>query len=384
MASPQESVVPNSNATHQPGFYAQLRQRQPIPLDAELRCDPGEVLALVGPSGSGKTTLLRCITGLYRPQQGKVACSGAVWLDTTAGINLPPQRRRAGMLFQDYALFPHLSALENVRLALGGLPASQRTRRAIELLQRVHLQGLESRLPRTLSGGQQQRVALARALARAPQVLLLDEPFSAVDQVTRRKLRLEMAQLTKALYIPILLVTHDLDEACMLADRMCVLHYGKTLQVGEPQEVMRRPKDATIARLIDVRNLFEAEVVEQEPSRDATRLLWLGHNLEAPHAPEFPVGAKLCWCIPATDVLLHRRVQPSRGVRENPVKGCVREMVSVGGVTNVLIELDNHPQITLHMDLPPHVIGRNLINIDDEIGVSLLKKGIHLMPWQKL
>ena len=369
---------------HPPGFYAQLRQQGPIPLDAELRCDPGEVLALVGPSGSGKTTLLRCITGLYRPKHGKVVCSGAVWLDTSAGINRPPQQRRAGMLFQDYALFPHLSALENVRLALGGIPSSQRTRRGIELLERVHLQGLEARLPQTLSGGQQQRVALARALAREPEVLLLDEPFSAVDQVTRRKLRLEMARLTKALNVPILLVTHDLDEACMLADRMCVLHNGNTLQLGKPHEVMRRPRDATIARLIDVRNLFEAEVVEQDPERDMTRLMWLGHSLEAPCAAEFPVGSKVCWCIPATDVLLHRRVQPSRGVRENPVRGCVKEMVTVGGVTNVLIALNNHPQITLHMDLPPHVIGRNLIKVHDEIGVSLLKKGIHLMPWQQL
>ncbi len=370
--------------TNPPGFYAQLRQQYPIPLNAELRCDPGEVLALVGPSGSGKTTLLRCITGLYRPQQGKVSCSGTVWLDTAAGINLPPQRRRAGMLFQDYALFPHLTALENVRLALGGITAAQRSRRAIELLQRVHLQGLETRLPRTLSGGQQQRVALARALAREPQVLLLDEPFSAVDQVTRRKLRLEMAQLTKALNVPILLVTHDLDEACMLADRLCVLHNGNSLQVGKPHEVMRQPRDATVARLIDVRNLYEAEVVEQDPTREMIRLTWLGHNLEAPFTAEYPVGSKVCWCIPATDVLLHRRVQPSRGVRENPVKGSIKEMVTVGGVTNVLVALANHPQIILHMDLPPHVIGRNLIEVNDEIGVSLLKKGIHLMPWQEL
>ena len=138
-----------------------------------------------------------------------------------------------------------------------------------------------------LSGGQQQRVALARALAREPQVLLLDEPFSAVDQVTRRKLRLEMAQLTKHLSIPIILVTHDLDEACMLANRLCVLHGGETRQQGVPQDVLRHPKDATVARLIDVRNLFEGEVREHRPEHNLTWLSWQGYKLEAAYSPEF-------------------------------------------------------------------------------------------------
>ncbi len=148
------------------GIDIRIYQVKPIPLDVLLKCEAGEVLALVGPSGSGKTTILRCIAGLYRPDQGRILCSGKVWLDTDSGIDLAPQKRRAGLVFQHFALFPHLSALENVRLALNGLPKVKQVQRALELLHRVHLQGLESRLPAALSGGQQQRVALARALAR--------------------------------------------------------------------------------------------------------------------------------------------------------------------------------------------------------------------------
>ncbi len=365
-------------------LQVRVQQEGPIPLQASLRCAQGEVLALVGPSGSGKSTLLRCIAGLYRPGLGKVLCAGQTWLDTTLGVDIPPQRRRVGMLFQDYALFPHLSALDNVRLALGHLPGIERPYRAMELLERVHLQGLESRRPTALSGGQQQRVALARALAREPQVLLLDEPFSAVDQVTRRKLRLEMAELTRNLRIPVILVTHDLDEACMLGDRLVVLHNGETLQDDRPQAVLRRPASATVARLIDIRNLFEARVLAQLPDQDTTLLDWQGIRLEVGHAPRFPVGEKLCWSIQPGDVLLHRRVQPSRGVKENPVQARVLKLVTIGGLSNVILALHTRPETRLHMDLPPHVVRRNRVREGDDVGVSLLKRAIHLMPWQPL
>ncbi|MEN8132229.1 MAG: ABC transporter ATP-binding protein [Pseudomonadota bacterium] len=365
-------------------LYVRLVQEGPIPLDVELSCDAGQVLALVGPSGSGKSTVLRCISGLYHPAQGKVVCGGDCWLDSTRRVRFTPQRRRVGLLFQHFALFPHLSALDNVRLAVTCGSGSEKARRAHRLLEKVHLQGLESRFPAALSGGQQQRVALARALARDPTVLLLDEPFSAVDQVTRRKLRIEMLQLTRELNIPIVLVTHDLDEACMFAEKLCVLHNGRTLQAGSPHQVMRHPLNATVARLIDVRNLFEAQVTKQQQHRNLTRLDWCGYHLEAVFQPQFQVGEKVCWCIPATDVLLHRKIQPSRGIRENPVKGRISEMVTVAGVTNVIVNLQDHSKLKLYMDLPPHVVKRNIVQIGDHVGMSLLKNAIHLMPWQDI
>jgi molybdate transport system ATP-binding protein len=218
-----------------------LRSAGPIPLDVTLACAPGEVLGVVGPSGAGKTTLLRAIAGLHRVCSGHIAVDGEVWFDADAGIDLAPHRRRVGLVFQEHALFPHLSAQANVAVALGDLPRSQRPARASELLRRVHLDGLEGRKPHQLSGGQRQRVAIARALARDPSVLLLDEPFSAVDRRTRTRLHTEIAALREGLSIPMLLVTHDVDEVARLADRIAVLDAGVLKLVGTPAEALADP-----------------------------------------------------------------------------------------------------------------------------------------------
>lgn len=237
-----------------------LAQPGPIPLDVAFDIAPGELLALIGPSGSGKTTVLRSIAGLYHPRRGRIRADGEVWLDTEAGVDLSPQARRVGLVFQDYALFPHLSTLDNVRLAMLHLPEPQRRRQATDLLARVHLEGLEARRPDQLSGGQRQRVALARALARDPRVLLLDEPFSAVDRGTRETLKDELAGLHRAFDIPMVLVTHDIDEAQALASRICVLDAGKTLQIGTPDDVRLHPKNTRVARLMGQHNLLSATV----------------------------------------------------------------------------------------------------------------------------
>ena len=234
------------------GLNVRLRQPGPILIDAELSCGEGELVALVGPSGSGKTTILRAIAGLYRPQYGRVACSGELWLDTEHGLDVPPYRRRVGLVFQSYALFPHMTALRNVITALSHRPHAQREARARMLIAQVHLQGLEDRRPASLSGGQQQRVAVARALAREPAVLLLDEPFSAVDRPTRRRLHAELAELRQSVHIPIVLVTHDIDEAVALADRICVLDRGETLQTGRPAELLAAPANARVAMALDL------------------------------------------------------------------------------------------------------------------------------------
>ena len=234
------------------GLRVRLRQTEPIPLDLEFSCGPGELLALVGPSGAGKSTILRAICGLYKSRHGYVATDGEVWLDTTRAIDLPAHRRRAGMVFQAYALFPHLSALGNILTALGHLPRGERRTRAQALLEAMHLIGLENRKPAELSGGQQQRVALARALARDPLVLLLDEPFSAVDRRTRRNLYEELESLRREVRIPIVLVTHDLDEAARLADRLAVLDRGELLQVGTPAEIKSAPKNQKVREVLDL------------------------------------------------------------------------------------------------------------------------------------
>jgi molybdate transport system ATP-binding protein len=234
------------------GLEVSLQQQSPIALDLTFTVGPGELMALIGPSGSGKTTTLRSIAGLYAPAAGRVVCGGSVWFDTAAGVNVPARNRRIGLVFQSYALFPHLTAIENVMEALGDRPRDARPDEARGLLARMHLEDVADRRPGYLSGGEQQRVAVARALARRPDVLLLDEPFSAVDRVTRRKLRRELVELRRDLPMPTILVTHDLDDVARLADRVCVMSGGALLQEGSIAEVMQRPASPAVVEILDL------------------------------------------------------------------------------------------------------------------------------------
>jgi molybdate transport system ATP-binding protein len=200
-----------------------------------------ETVALVGPSGAGKSTVLRAVAGLVRPERGFVACGGSTWLDRERGIDVPPDRRRVGLLFQEYALFPHLDVRRNV--AFGARDRSAVT----ELLERLRIGHLEHARPTELSGGERQRVALARALAREPEVLLLDEPLSALDAHTRRAVRAELHELLDELRMPTLLVTHDFEDAATLADRVGVIVEGTILQIGTPQALVASPTDPFVA-----------------------------------------------------------------------------------------------------------------------------------------
>jgi len=330
---------------------------------------------------SDRMTILRCIAGLHGAAEGRITCGGAVWYDVAAGIDWTPQARSAGFVFQNFALFPHLSAQANVEAALGHVPARDRAARATGLLARVHLTGLEARKPAQLSGGQQQRVAVARALARDPQLLLLDEPFSAVDRVTRQKLYRELSELRRTLALPIVLVTHDLDEAAMLSDRMTILHRGRTLQTGTPREVMTRPADPLVARLVDMKNVFEARV--GTTSAGATGIAWNGTVLEVAGEPAFAAGARVCFGIPVAGVLLHRRDRPSRGEHENPVEGAVAECLEIGEDMHMGMRIAGAPAL-LWLKVPTHVAQRNRVAVGETIRVSLLAGAIHLMPWRDL
>ena len=361
------------------GLEVRLSQPGPIALEVELACAAGEVLALVGPSGSGKSTVLRCIAGVLGARQGRIAVGGEAWFDSTAGVSLSPRERTVGFVFQNYALFPHMSAQANVEAAMGHVAADGRAARARALLDRVNLKGLESRRPGELSGGQQQRVAVARALARDPRVLLLDEPFSAVDRSTRQILYRELATLRRDLAMPVVLVTHDLDEAAMLADRMSILHRGRTLQAAPPHELMARPANSLVARLVDLKNVFAGRVLTHDEAAGVTFVEGFGQRLECGLDARFAPGAKVHWAIPGSHVILHRRDRPSRGERENPVRGAIADFLPLGENVSTVIRVEGTGE-SLRVTFPLHVARRNGLEAGAEVVVSLLREGIHLMP----
>jgi molybdate transport system ATP-binding protein len=346
-------------------------KRQPS-LDVEFSCAAGELIALVGPSGAGKSTVLRCIAGLHTAQAGAVSINNKDWFSSDHKLNLSPQQRRVGFVFQDYALFPHLTVADNVQLAQSNAKDTQLTN---SLLAKVNLSGLEHRYPHQLSGGQQQRVAIARALAREPDVLLLDEPFSAVDKVTRRKLYLELNSLRRDLAMPIILVTHDLDEAAMLADTMVVIHHGKTLQQGTPAQVLHQPNTIAVAKLVDVRNLFNADLIRHD---NKAQLHWQGTRITLSER-QIEQDRTVNWTISPSKVILHQRVRPSRGERENPINGHIIELLTLRGITTVLLAVEGVENCIIQMDISEHVASRNDLKVGEMITVSLLASAIHLI-----
>ncbi|MDA0676103.1 MAG: ABC transporter ATP-binding protein [Proteobacteria bacterium] len=235
--------------------------RQVVLRDVAFTVWPGEVVCLLGPSGCGKTTLLRLLAGLERLQAGRIQIGETVVADDRAGIDLPPERRSAGLMFQDYALFPHLTVYGNVAFGLPGSEA-ERQRWVADALMRVGLTGSAEKYPHELSGGQQQRVALLRALAPRPSVLLLDEPFSGLDIMLRAQVREETLDLLKEQRLTALMVTHDPEEAMFIADRILVMDEGRIVQTGTPLETYFKPANAFVAGHFGPCNLLTGRVVD--------------------------------------------------------------------------------------------------------------------------
>lgn len=353
-----------------------LSQPAPIPLDVELECAPGELLALVGPSGSGKTSVLRAIAGLLRPKSGQVLLGGDTWFDAARGMHVPAERRPVGMVFQQYALFPHLTARQNIELAMGKQAAAGLADR---LLEDMHLQGLADRRPHELSGGQRQRVALARALAREPKVLLLDEAFSAVDQPTRVVLYEELIALRERVQLPIIMVTHDLREARQLADRICIIQAGRTLQAGPPEQVIARPRNALVAALVGIRDIHGG-VFHKTSQPGQAHLVWgePGHSLSlvAEDKGRIANATPVKWVVAPQFVQLGRVAQG----HPNEVSCRIDSIRALGAVSTVYCVPLQGPQTLLHVEATTSQLRELQLAAGDTVQVRLEPQGIHVMP----
>jgi molybdate transport system ATP-binding protein len=337
----------------------------------QLPADTFSITVLFGPSGSGKTTVLRCLAGLERPTAGLVRFGAETWFDADRRIDWPPQRRGIGYLFQEYALFPHLTVAGNIGYSLAGLSQAERNRRIGEMLDLLGIAGLEGRYPRQLSGGQQQRVALARALVRRPRLLLLDEPLSALDTPTREPLRRELRRVLAALRTPALLVTHDRAEAVALGDAVVILDGGRVCQSGPIPEVFTRPASAAIARIVGVETVEPGKVLSVAEGLATVavgrvQLLALAEG----------VGLGPCYVfIRAEDVVLEKAPTGPSSPR-NRLAGVVRELTPEGAM--VRVGLDCGFPITALVTAPA---SRELALREGEPVTALVKApAVHLVP----
>jgi molybdate transport system ATP-binding protein len=373
-------------------LHVRLQSAEPVRLDAEFDCAPGELVALVGASGSGKTTLLRSVAGLHRSvdMAGTVRLGESVWMDSAQGIDLPAQQRRAGLVFQQYALFPHLNAIDNIAIIARqtcGNSHFEAKKIAWHWLERLGLSELGKRLPHQLSGGQQQRVALARALVRiqggqgshnanTPGVLLLDEPFSAVDAPMRQVLYRELAQLRQGLNVPIVLVTHDLMEARRLADRMVIIDAGQSLQSGPPAQVIRSPRNARVAALVGIHNHFHAQF-----NSTGGQLAWLDWGelrLRVRDKGKIESGTSVTWVLAGEAVQVLQRDQVP-DPQANRLLCTLSEMLPLGEISLCRLAVHGTPD-TIQLNLPTAQLAAMGASTGNEIRLSVPMDAAHIMP----
>ncbi len=350
-SAPSPSSVVLTGITHRYGPLTAVD-------DVSLSVAPREVVCIVGPSGCGKSTLLRLISGLETVQAGTITVDGVPL--ATADRSLPPEKRPVGMMFQDFALFPHLTVAGNIAFGQTDRPRAERKRRVAELLETMALTRYAEAYPHTLSGGQQQRVALARAMARDPKVLLLDEPFSALDEQLRRSVREEVVRIIRASGIATIVVTHDPEEAMEMGNRVVVMEAGRIVQADTPVNLYQRPANSFVARLFGEVNRFESTV------RDGQIVTPLG-RIQAPHLPG---GTRVEVACRVEDLEL-----VPLGARPDAVPVRVRHSSFLGPATRVCLDLPGGVS-EIHARLPGHVD----VRAGEELSAAMAAERVMVFP----
>ncbi|MDQ6699962.1 MAG: ABC transporter ATP-binding protein [Acidobacteriota bacterium] len=273
-------------------------------LDVEFQAGPG-VTVLFGPSGSGKTLTLDCIAGFTRPDRGRILLDDQILFDAAAAVNFRPQARHCGYVFQNYALFPHMTLRQNLMFAAERQPRLERRRRVNEMLERFHLREFAGRRPHEVSGGQKQRCSIARALISNPRLLLFDEPARGLDAPLRIEFYALLRELRSEFRIPMLLVTHDIEECLAVGDALLVYDAGRIAQSGTPHQVAERPANQDVARLLGIGNLFEAEILALDPGRRTSRIRVGERELTGAYFPGHFRGDRVSFYVRPQDVSVH-------------------------------------------------------------------------------
>jgi molybdate transport system ATP-binding protein len=302
---------------------------------------------LLGPSGGGKTTLLNCIAGLMRPDAGRIAIGAKLLFDSALGTDLPAARRRIGYVFQDLALFPHMTVADNVRYGIAKLSAAERQLRTAALLESFHIAHLAGRKASEISGGERQRAALARSLVTDPDALLLDEPLAALDRATKSKIIDDLRAWNTARSIPILFVTHSPEEAFALGERVVVIEAGRVVAQGMPQEVLAAPRHETVAQIVGFENVFDAEVTALHENQGTMlcRLDGADCELEVP-LTRAGVGAPVRVAIRAGDIMIAAG-RPHGLSARNTLRGRIRSIRREG--VRVILGVDAGVTFEVHV-----------------------------------
>ena len=346
---------------------------------------------LFGPSGAGKSLLLNLLSGIVKPDDGFVRIGEREVFNSTTGINVPIRDRKIGYLFQDYALFPHMTVFENIAYGINSLPknssryAFKRDKiktKVEELLDLMRLGGLEHRLPKELSGGQKQRAALARTLAAEPRILLLDEPFSALDYQVREKLRADLLMIHQRYPITTLFVTHDLEEAFVMGENIAIINNGRLEQFGAREEVFYKPKTKNVAKFVGARNIFSGRVVSLVGTTAVIENPEIGEikALIHPEEVELSLGQKITFGIRPEEIMVIRPDKPiDKKVQDNILDGEILTTLGKGASHTVYFKVKDR-DATLKIEIPNFAYRKLKLHKGKIITISLKKESVWIIP----
>ncbi len=373
------------------GLYLKLKKHFPdFSIDVELTADK-EFLVLFGPSGAGKSLILKMISGILRPDEGVISIDGDVIFDSWNNIDAPMRDRRIGFVFQEYSLFPHMTVFKNISYGIkdpGGPDAGVLVR---ELIGLMRLNGLEQRFPHEISGGQRQRVALARTLAANPRLILLDEPFSALDNMVREKLRADLTNIHRRFPITTMMVTHDLEEAFMMGSRISVVNNGRIEQTGSREDVFYRPVTRNVARFLGARNIFTgciasvdgAEAVIESAGFTALKATVPAHTM-------LRAGQEVSFCIRPEDIQVVRPDKPltKEKASDNILDAEVSTIVGMGGTHIIYLDISSGAAgrkdllgvPALKVEAPNFVVKKLALVPGSALRVLLKKESIWIIP----